>query len=962
MLKKTLLIACISCLAFTLSAQDYRSIDGTGNNIAHPEWGAAGTQLRRLTTIGYRDGISNPGGITRPNARLISNELFAQDSLLSDPLNLSDYTWVFGQFIDHDITAVPNSPTESAAIPVSFADPYMNPGGHFTVFIPMNRSQEADGTGTSVDNPREHFNNITAFIDGSAVYGSDIERANWLRSFVGGKLKTSTGNLLPFNTVTGELDDPIDPAAPFMDNENPFVDKLFIAGDSRANENPLLTSMHTLFVREHNRLCDELAAENPGWDDEQLYQKVRKIVGALMQAITYEAWLPAMGVHLPSYTGYNDQIDPGISNVFSAAAYRLGHTLLNSTIVRMDNDGEIIPQGNLSLKDAFFNPMTIVESGDIDVFFKGMAVQIEQDMDSKVVDDVRNFLFGPPGSGLGGLDLAAININRGRERGLPDFNTVRQDFGLLPLQTCSSICSDPEVYNVLQDLYGDVNTIDPWVGMVAEQHMSNALFGETIMTIMHQQFGNLRDGDRYYYENDLALAVEEIEEIRSTTLQDIIMRNTGVTVMQPNVFIAMPHDMVCSTAGEEATIGGQINTRTGNHVADVNLQISWDTTNVEMTTSDENGEFAFADLETCTDYEITPSKDINPNSGVTTFDIVVAQKHILNFTPFSSPYQFIAADVNQSGSITSFDLVEIRKLILGIIDGFSNNSSWKFVDAAYTFTDPADALNGDYPESVLVPSLEAAAAVSFVGVKIGDVNGSATGNNLLEASGRTAEAMVLEVADQYVQPGQQLQIPFFSRQIGTIVGFQFTLDYDASRLEFVDAGGAALPAMSKTNFGHFAEAGKITGSWNGQATAMEEEALFYFSFEAKKAGKLSEMLELNSSVTEAEAYDKQLAIREVSLQFAGPKPAAATDLQLYQNQPNPFRGATEIAFFLPQPGPVSLQVFDVAGKEVYRFEGPMNSGYHIHSLDAAAFGKSGVLYYQLSTDSGKLTRKMVRVE
>lgn len=521
-------------------AQEVRSITGEGNNVAHPQWGAAGTNLRQLTSPAYADSIAAPAAPDRPNPRVISNDIFSQSQRINDQLNLSDYVWVFGQFVDHDITFVDNNPAEPILIEVPQGDPVMDPAGTGQVVIPMFRSEYDPQTGTEPGNPRVHINSITSFIDGSTVYGSDVQRAMWLRTFVGGKLKTSNGNLLPFNTVTGEFNDPRDPNAPFMADDTHSGGKLFVAGDIRANENLLLLAFHTLFMREHNRICDEYITRHPEWDDERLYQHARRLVTAHIQSIVFDEWLPAMGVHLPPYEGYDPSLDPAISNVFSAAAFRLGHTLLSSEIIRMDNEGRVIPQGNISLRNAFFKPKEILIAGGIDPYFKGMGTQIEQDLDCKIIDDVRNFLFGPPGAG--GLDLAAINIMRGRERGLGDFNAIRADLGLPPYTDFAEVCSVPELYLDLETVYGSVNDVDPWVGMLAEDHMPQALFGETIMEIMMDQFYRLRDGDRFYYENDPALSAEEIALVQETRFSDIIRRNTGISLMQENVFFAMPHD------------------------------------------------------------------------------------------------------------------------------------------------------------------------------------------------------------------------------------------------------------------------------------------------------------------------------------------------------------------------------------------------------------------------------------
>lgn len=535
------LLVFVAFLLFSLlgKAQEFRSFDGSGNNLENPDWGTSHSQLIRFTSTDYEDGVSTPAATHRLNPREISNALFNQEESINDPLNLSDYVWVFGQFIDHDISLVENfdfetNPEESAIIIPPFDDPFFGPGD----IIHMMRSLASEGTGTSVDNPRQHDNVETAFIDGSAIYGSSEERADWLRSFNGGKLKVSTGNNLPWNTIDGEFNSNVDNQVPFMESGDNV--KYYVAGDVRANENPLLLSLHTLFVREHNLICDEISSQNPSLSDEEIFLQARKIVSGKLQSIVYNEWLPVMGVNLPEYSGYSADINPGITNVFSAAAFRMGHTLINSNILRTSNDGSEIVKGNISLKDAFFNPLSVDLAGGIEPYLKGMGAQIQQDFDCHVVSDVRNFLFGEPGEG--GLDLAAININRGRERGLADFNTIRQDFGLPILDDFTELCEDENIRIILEQVYGDINDIDPWVGMLAEIHLEDALFGELVSTIMERQFKVLRDGDRFFYLNDQSLSDDWISVINSTTMYQIISRNTSIDLMQKDVFRAMDHE------------------------------------------------------------------------------------------------------------------------------------------------------------------------------------------------------------------------------------------------------------------------------------------------------------------------------------------------------------------------------------------------------------------------------------
>ncbi len=534
---------CLLLTYTTANAQLHRPIDGMGTNQINPEWGSATSSFMRLTTPDFSDGYSTPGGTDRPNPRIISLALGAQDEFIPNEKNLSDFIWGWGQFIDHDINLNDDHPTDFLPIVVPTGDPHFDPDAIGGVEIPMRRSLFDPNSGTDPSNPRIHVNELTSFIDASSVYGVTEDRMNWLRTFSDGKLKTSAGNLLPFNTIDGELNSPYDTDAPFMLVDGvSFSDKLYVAGDIRANEQPGLTCFHTLFVREHNRLCDEIKADNPTWSDDEIFYYARKMVGAYMQAITYEEWLPSMGFDLDPYSGYDNTVNPSIFNLFSAAAYRFGHTMVNGRLLRFDENGDTLSYGSINLRDAFFNTTIIHEQGGIEPFFRGMAVQAHQMVDVQIMDDLRNFLFGPPG--YGGLDLLSININRARERGIPDFNTIRIALGMPPLTSFSDLTSDADLANTLQTMYGTVNKIDPWIGFMAEDHVPNSTMGPTLKKVLSMQFQNLRDGDRYYYENDPMLSSNEKQAIKSVRLADIVRRNTSFTNVQDDIFVASPSSTV----------------------------------------------------------------------------------------------------------------------------------------------------------------------------------------------------------------------------------------------------------------------------------------------------------------------------------------------------------------------------------------------------------------------------------
>ena len=955
--KNFTLVLGIMLIGISLIAQsEIRTYDGSNNNLLNPDWGATHTQLRRIAPADYGDNISTPAGANRLNPRKISNTLFSQVDangdplLINDRLNLSDYTWVFGQLIDHDITLSEGN-TEPAMIPVDFPDPHFNPGGAFpNTVIPMMRNTAMEGTGTNLSNPREHMNEITAWIDGSCVYGSDAFRANWLRTMQGGKLKVSSGNLLPYNTISGEFGDQVDIDAPHMADDVGFAQRLFVAGDVRANENALLTAFHTIFHLEHNRVCDDLAIQHPDWSDERLFQHARKIIGGFLQAITYEEWLPAMGVDIPPYTGYKSTVNPTIFNTFSAAAFRIGHTLLSGSINMVDIDGNPHADGPLLLREAFFNPAIVAEEG-VGPFLKGMGIQVQQNMDAKIVDDVRNFLFGPPGSG--GLDLAAININRGRERGLPDFNTVRDAFGLSRYTNFFEIVNDIEVVASLEEMY-TINDIDPWVGMLSEAHMENGLFGETVMTILQRQFQALRDGDRFYYENDADLSDEEKAMIKSTKFSEIIMRNTDIELMQDNVFEATEHQEICGFYGKDADLWGDVLTASNQRVDGVSVTLS--TANNEPIMNDIiDGAFSLAGVPTCEEITMTVSKEDTYQNGVSTLDMILILKQIVGLTPFDSPYKYIAADVNNSGSVTTADIVAIRKVILGIEDTFPNNTPWRFVDASYTFPNPNNPFADDFPESALV-YLSQDDSQNFVAIKVGDVNQSADRSAALvtnQSKSRSKETLLLEVEDMDLVAGETYTVPIKGIGDQNLTGYQFTLKDNQSTLEFIRVNSQQL---SEQNVG-LINNGTLTASYHGLQYFQVKDLSFELTFTARQNARLSNVLNIQSNPTPSEAYNEQLEVMGIEFQFI-----TNPTLQVKQNQPNPFSEWTTIGFDVPVTGFVELEVTDLTGRQVYSLQKDYPKGYNEIQINRSDIAGSGVLYYHVKTAAGNITNKMIIVD
>lgn len=522
---------------------NYRTIDGSNNNLDRLEYGQTGENLVRLTPASYADGIQELAD--GPNPRVISNVVFNQSESILNNRNLSDYVWLWGQFLDHDVTLSElqsGLTAEAVNIFIPEDDATFTPGS----FIPVTRSLFDENTGTSTDNPREQFNEITAWVDGSNVYGSDSERADWLRSFDDGKLRVtehSTGDLLP---TAGD-----DPNAPHMAMDGVLGASTFVAGDVRANENAALISMHTLWVREHNRIAEIIAATHtdlpldPIARDEEIYQRARKIVGAEIQKVTYDEFLPALGVTLDPYAGYDATVNPNISTEFSTAGFRIGHTLISSNLPRLNEDGTPTEDGELSLAEAFFRTEPITEEGGIGPLLRGLASQVQQETDANIIDDLRNLLFGPPSGGpvANGSDLASLNIQRGREHGLGSYNDAREALGLTRKQNFSDISSDLELVAALESVYETVEDIDLWVGMLSEDNLPDASIGELNEAILADQFTRLRDGDRFWYENDSDLDNWDLGEVSVSEwlgdfqLSDVIALNTEIENISDNVFL-----------------------------------------------------------------------------------------------------------------------------------------------------------------------------------------------------------------------------------------------------------------------------------------------------------------------------------------------------------------------------------------------------------------------------------------
>jgi len=613
----------------------YRTVTGVGNNVAngsdaaHPAYGVANAHLQRHgIASNYDDGISaptasTPGSPARPSAREVSNDLFQQVDSSGNPVNtvnsfgLSNFVPVWGQFLAHDMDITqgvlpPNAPPgtvlESENIPVPTGDPQFDPTSAGGKTLPMKRAVYDFDTGTSTTNPREQINQNTSFIDASQVYGSTQAVADSLRTLTGGRLKTdATGLLLP-----------------------PGNGANFLAGDSRVNENIQLTAMHTLFMREHNRLADQIAAANPTMGDEEIFQRARRFVSAEMESITYNEFLPALlgGNALSTYRGYNAKTDPTVQAPHSVAAFRaIGHTLLSPTVHLIDANG--VPTGDVPLAAVFNNPNAFRDAG-LDPILKGEASSNAQQFDMKIPNDIRNLLFA-------NQDLPALDLQRDRDHGLGDYNSTRAAYGLPKVSSFAQITRDATVQQKLLSLYGNVNNIDLFVGLLAETPKPGHMMGTLLEKIEVDQFQRTRDGDRFWFENTkqpLSFTRSELRTLENTTLADVISRNApGATHLQKNVFyynnVIAGH--VTGTSDE-----GRFNRPRFQPLKGATIQVLDGNSAVVATTkTDSFGNFAISQLlfGTYTEQEIAPPgwtvTTINPASVTVDRPLSV---YIVNFT------------------------------------------------------------------------------------------------------------------------------------------------------------------------------------------------------------------------------------------------------------------------------------------------------------------------------------------
>ncbi|CAG9579728.1 unnamed protein product [Danaus chrysippus] len=540
-----------TCRSNKMSSR-YRTFDGSCNNPVRSSWGQALTGYKRLLHPRYQDGIEEPRRAVNshelPSARLVS-------AVIGDNIDVPDNKKtitlpVWSQFIYHDLVHTPVRKTyhtdkairccdnsgwpltpryqHPSCMPITVSDTDPVYKEQRVTCMEYTRSVTTY-RGDCTFGAAEQMNQVSHFLDGSNIYGSNSREAAALREKTGGLLKTSTvddDELLPLAINPTEKC--------LVDNNN---EPCYNTGDIRANIHPWLTSLHTLFVREHNRIARTLASLNPGWNSDKLYHEARRIVVAEIQHITYTQWLPALtgkafNELYDSYdTGYNQDVDPTITNSFATAAFHFVYSLLDQDIELMDDVSNVTSH---RLRHSYFKPQLLAQKDGVEKILRGMVNQKSQGLDLNYDYDLR------PGW-LGSLDVLALSAQRGRDHGLPGYAHYRALCGL-PLPGTFDALTDvlpEEVVTKLSQVYEHPHDIDLVVGLMAEVPLPGSLLGHTATCLIKEQLWRTRVSDRYFYSHmgeAGSFTKRQLAEVRKSSLSRLLCYNTKIQTVPRDAF------------------------------------------------------------------------------------------------------------------------------------------------------------------------------------------------------------------------------------------------------------------------------------------------------------------------------------------------------------------------------------------------------------------------------------------
>ncbi|CAK9300862.1 unnamed protein product [Gordionus sp. m RMFG-2023] len=552
----------------------YRSPDGSFNNPFDPYKGRSSIPFKRLLPPDFSDGIQlfrlGSDGYPLPDTRTVSLLIHhLPDSLL--PNRHSEFPYLtllmtqWGQLTIHDLTLTPlskvpgskccvpyNADNPSCAIiPLKPDDPFFSRYGkdcmEFTRSSPSFRRDCTLG-------PKETLNQVTSYLDASILYGSSVREENLLRAYEYGELIVR--DKVFFNDILDFL-----PLHPNGTQKGCVGEWCYMAGDVRCNENPGLTALHVIWLREHNRLARGLASLNPHWNDERIFQETKRIVVAQYQHINYFEYLPiVLGKKIIKlypdlkvspiaeyYYGYSPELDPGTSQAFSTSAFRFGHSMVADKLIYVETTPQFTRETVTYLREGYFRPSLI--SGHSypslpDNILQGLLYQKSYIMDNYASPELVDHLYQTKPS-VPGLDLIALDIQRGRDHGLPAYNNWRVWCGLKPFTTFDELAEvmPIDLVDKFRSLYTSVDDIDLVSAGMSEYWIYDSIVGPTYACIITEQMIRLRKGDRFWYENGPGslftnpFTLDQLNEIKKTWFSHILCRNAPlIKDIQLNAF------------------------------------------------------------------------------------------------------------------------------------------------------------------------------------------------------------------------------------------------------------------------------------------------------------------------------------------------------------------------------------------------------------------------------------------
>ena len=414
---------------------------------------------------------------------------------------------------------------------------------------------------------------------------------------------------------------------------------------------------------------------------------------------------------------------------------------------------------------------------------------------------------------------------------------------------------------------------------------------------------------------------------------------------------------------------GNIKNEAGVGIANVPVNLDNNGTwNYNPTTTNEEGNYYFHDLEYALDYVVYPEQNENHRNGVSTLDIILISRHLIGLQTLGSPYKMIAADVDNSGSISTFDLLAIQRLILYIDLAFANNTSWRFVPDDHVFSDLANPWSSTFPEEVLIEGLFNTAMIDFIGIKVGDVSGNAKTDFNTTASDRSnPKTLNLSVAESLISPEEEYTLDIRAQDLKELYGYQMALDFDPTVLEILEVIPSTHPDLAAANFGlDLLAKGMLTANLASAdlLTISESEVLFSVKFKAMAQEKLSRVLQLNTQAIHPEVYNENFEVHALALNFEDTPESetGSSNFILFQNQPNPFQSSTTIGFALPRASTATLTIYEPSGKILREVQGDFSKGYQEIALDKTGLPTNGLFYYQLQWSGGSAIQKMILVE